>query len=554
MYYDEFKRRPLNALRDVCGIATGGTNRWFASMLDYEKCIALAEEEGVQCPVIGNMEMLPLSMEDNKQLWDYLDHKKFVTRVQSQLRPLRHPSQLRYAHVDLATETMAGVSICHLVGVELVENLIKPGDAIPFSEYRLIVEFDFILTVVAGQVKPISLEKIQNFIIWLSTQCGFNFGLVTFDQWQCLTADTLINTGRGLLPIRDIKPQDVVQGRQCRERVKSVHQYAERPVIRITTNHGETICGTPDHRIEACRDWKPWKKPIYAWTRLDDLKIGTVLHLRQKQIDLDVKNVPLTRPENVEKLQQRIHFKHWQFPSVLTPELAEFIGLYWGDGCTSLQSGIRLTVHPDDLDDALQVYSRLFGFQPKVHKYKDRYALQLSLTCRLFNRWLEANGFFKLTKKGRSHAQLHVPEKVLCSSQGVKSAFLRGLYSADGYVDKNDGTVILCTAYLGFARQIMTMLRTDFGIPTTLVTCHKVGFGKKAITYDIRLRGPRTNFLELIGFCYQRKTRVLAAHRNRKGRQLVERVAKIEHSKAEVYDLEVTGDQSYIANGFVSHN
>ncbi len=187
MYYDEFKRRPLNALRDVCGISTGGVNRWFASMVDFEQCVELAEKEGVVNPVIGGdsgFEMLPLSMEDNKQLWDYLDHKKFLTRVQSQVLPKRHPSQLRYAHIDLATQTMAGIAISHLVGVELIENLVKRGDVVPFNEYRLIVEYDFILTVIAGQVKPISLEKIQNFIIWLSTQCGYNFGLVTFDQWQ----------------------------------------------------------------------------------------------------------------------------------------------------------------------------------------------------------------------------------------------------------------------------------------------------------------------------------------------------------------------------------
>lgn len=182
LYYDEFRRRPMNALRDVCGISTGGVNRWFASMVDFEACVELAQKEGVQNSVIGNTEMLPLSTEDNTQLWSYLDHNKFLTRVQSQYMPLRHPGQLRYAHIDLATQTMAGIAICHLVGRQLVENLVKDG--VPFSEYRLIVEYDFILTVVAGQVKPISLEKIQNFILWLRTKCGFNFGKVTFDQWQ----------------------------------------------------------------------------------------------------------------------------------------------------------------------------------------------------------------------------------------------------------------------------------------------------------------------------------------------------------------------------------
>ena len=145
-------------------------------------CVELAEKDGVLCPVTSGLEMIPISMEDRKNVWDYLDHRTFLTRVQSQILPKRHPYALRYAHIDLATATMAGVAVCHLVGNTLVENLVKDG--VPFSEYRLIVEYDFILTIVAGQVKPISLEKIQNFILWLSTKCGYNFGMVTYDQWN----------------------------------------------------------------------------------------------------------------------------------------------------------------------------------------------------------------------------------------------------------------------------------------------------------------------------------------------------------------------------------
>ena len=145
-------------------------------------CVELAERDGVVCPTTSGLEMLPTSMEDKQNIWDYLDHKTFLTRVQSQITPKRHPYSLRYAHIDLATQNMAGIAICHLVGRALVENLVQSG--VPFSEYRLIVEYDFILTITAGQVKPISLEKIQNFIIWLSTKCGYNFGLVTFDQFQ----------------------------------------------------------------------------------------------------------------------------------------------------------------------------------------------------------------------------------------------------------------------------------------------------------------------------------------------------------------------------------
>ncbi len=182
IYFDEFRRRPRTNLQSVCGISTGGSHRLFSSMIDWERCVENATKDGVTNPVLGNLEYIPMSVEDDKNIWDYLDHKKFLQRISSQIQPFRHPYAQRYAHVDLATATMAGVSICHLVGNQLVEGLVKDGK--PFSEYRLIVEYDFILTIIGGDVKPISLEKIQNFFFWLRDKCGFRFGMVTADQYQ----------------------------------------------------------------------------------------------------------------------------------------------------------------------------------------------------------------------------------------------------------------------------------------------------------------------------------------------------------------------------------
>lgn len=178
-YLPAFKRNCISNLQSICGISTGGSHRLFSSMTDVERCIELSTPD-VQNP--ARMELMPISMEDNKQIWDFLEHPKFLTRRNSLVCPIRHPDAIRYAHVDLATASMAGVAISHLVGQQKVEGIIKNGEV--FSEYRMIVEFDFILTIVAGQTKPISIEKIQNFFFWLRDICNYKFGLVTMDQWQ----------------------------------------------------------------------------------------------------------------------------------------------------------------------------------------------------------------------------------------------------------------------------------------------------------------------------------------------------------------------------------
>jgi hypothetical protein len=182
-YYEAYRRNCRTNLQALSGISVSGAHRLFASMVDVEWCIAQSEAEGVPNSVRPGIERMAISNEDGSNIWDFLIHKNFVQRVASRHIPKRHPDRLRYVHIDLATQNLCGVAICHLVGAQLVEGIVKEGGQ-PFDEYRLIVEYDFILTICAGQNKPISIEKVQNFIFWLRDICGFRFGKVTADMFQ----------------------------------------------------------------------------------------------------------------------------------------------------------------------------------------------------------------------------------------------------------------------------------------------------------------------------------------------------------------------------------
>src|SRR5260370_36455777 len=91
--------------------------------------------------------------ERTDQIWEDWCHRASVGRVsQNTCEPVRHPHRLRYAHLDLAITGRAGVAICHLV---------DPGPAPPETgsssnpTLRLIVEYDFILTLAPGKTRPI---------------------------------------------------------------------------------------------------------------------------------------------------------------------------------------------------------------------------------------------------------------------------------------------------------------------------------------------------------------------------------------------------------------
>ncbi len=181
-YLDSFKRNVKTALQSVCGISTGGSHRLFGSTELIEKAVLVGRQIGLRDPC--KVGVIPLSDDDQKQLWDFLDHPSFLTRRAGKIIPLRDPDARRYVHIDLATTSAAGVSICHAVGNTLVEGVYNPVTGEIFNQYRKVVAYDFVLSITAGQTKPISIKKIQDFLFWLRDFCGFSFAQITADTFQ----------------------------------------------------------------------------------------------------------------------------------------------------------------------------------------------------------------------------------------------------------------------------------------------------------------------------------------------------------------------------------
>jgi hypothetical protein len=192
-YREDFRRNVKNALQNVSGISTGGSFRFISNQVDLERAIEAGAAVGIQAP--HTVLSLPISEEDNQNIWDFLNPKIFLTKQMSRFQPKRDPFAARYVHIDLATRTQAGVSICHIAGRQLVQGLVKDGGEV-FDEYRVVVEYDFILSIVAGKSKPISIMKVINFMFWLRDVCGYRFALITADQFQsALPLQMLENKG-----------------------------------------------------------------------------------------------------------------------------------------------------------------------------------------------------------------------------------------------------------------------------------------------------------------------------------------------------------------------
>jgi len=252
MYREGFDRDVKNSLQSICGVSVGGSDRWFASTTDVEHCYALAEAEGVVNP--SRLDALPISEEDDREIWDYLDHRLFLVRSGGTVVPKRHPEALRYAHLDLATQSMAGIGVCHSVGSTKVDGLVKDG--VVFSEYRVVVEYDFILTITAGKNKPISLEKIQKLFFWLKLQCGYRFGKITADQFNSAMPLQMLDA-RGFKTSQlsvDRKKDQYLAWRNAFEehRLRPYRQYWLDREIKTLVDTGSKVDHTPDSSKDTC--------------------------------------------------------------------------------------------------------------------------------------------------------------------------------------------------------------------------------------------------------------------------------------------------------------
>jgi ribonucleoside-diphosphate reductase alpha chain len=430
----------------------------------------------------------------------------------------------------------------------------------------------------------------------------------------CLTADTVVTTDRGLVRLGEIgdvygdRWQDLdltVSTDQGPRRATKFFVNGEEPTRRIRTEGGYKVQGTLAHRVKIVNA----STGAWEWKRLADIAPGDVLPMQMRTLVGEPRHVPLPVLDQAYYAGDR----HVRVPDMVTPELAELVGYFMGDGSLHAK-GIRLCVADTDLDVAghLSVVAKeLFGLEPVITPQEGYQELTLS-SVRLA-RWWQAAGFAKSLPDSEHSGKgwiPRVPSAILeANDPVVYSAFLRGLFEADGTV--LEGVPSLSTAHESFAAEVRTMLLTHGLATTTRETVS--GWGGPIFQVRLRNVDHALNFRELIGFIGQRKDCLVAelepgqsakkdyvflpsdtwtelvpaGHRLRNAMMLslrkyggvprmlasrvfeetlddrlgkalgylFERVAANEDGGVQpTYDLSVPENVTYVANGMVSHN
>jgi ribonucleoside-diphosphate reductase alpha chain len=208
-----------------------------------------------------------------------------------------------------------------------------------------------------------------------------NHNTTTIAPTGCVDEDSLVSTDEGLRPIRDLdntgaefeqwgEIETGVTTDGGTKTATAVYDNGFADVRRIETEGGFTVASTPNHRFRTIDE-----NGDYAWKEADDFEPGDNIVLQRNtfdggsQLDLDTSERQNYYQNTDEDLE---------LPEEITPELAEFLGYFMGDGYVHEGVGVKLVVESDaeELDAYLRTLGEsLFGVTPTVEDRDTRHIL-----------------------------------------------------------------------------------------------------------------------------------------------------------------------------------
>ncbi|GIW67325.1 MAG: hypothetical protein KatS3mg096_193 [Candidatus Parcubacteria bacterium] len=424
-------------------------------------------------------------------------HRKALLKLIQNFTELKQNSQKKHRTDGTNTELTENIAAEH---TELIQNLQKNSASSASYSVSSVTE------EILEKAKEVWDEVIEN-----GKKYGFrNAQATVIAPTGCLVGNSLISTEYGLVPLETLgnplgyKWQDLNIEVMTDEGPQLATKFYVNGLVetrKIVTKNGYEIVGTPEHRIKVFDK----ESGELKWKYFADIKEGDIVALEMNTIFGSPK--PIELPPLPEL--------HWnqdfdaKVPRHMNEELAEIVGYFMGDG--SLHSkGLRFCVTQEDKD----VIERL------RYLIKSQFNLDIFLTQRLgyievsvnsvpLVLWWEACGFKKKQKKVGKGWEPHIPLTILYSNdRKIYTAFLRGLFEADGTVWKDSKTPALSTHSKEFHDQIKYLLLA-LGIPTK----SKIGISgwdkKNLYVLYVKNREYAKKFGEEIGFIGERKNKLL---------------------------------------------
>jgi intein/homing endonuclease/superfamily II DNA or RNA helicase len=279
---------------------------------------------------------------------------------------------------------------------------------------------------------------------------------------KCVSEDTYIQTGRGLIKIGSLLPRDnyeedtfydlpdtkvlSVEGEQF---AGALYYSGRKTGIRITTRKGFELLGLGHH---------PILSPVgngLEYKRLDAMVVGDYVCINRKGLfptEYQLLNTPKTSPIA----------KKYRIPQLLKEDLAELLGYYVSEGHSSCSRSFIITqVEPEIHNQIRFLLKNIFGYEQN-DTGRAEYAEVVVVHSIQVRDLFEEIG---VAVDERSGGQI-IPELILRSPKTVIQSFLRAYFEGDGGVENGTHGVSCCSKSKELIIQIQILL-LGFGIVST---------------------------------------------------------------------------------------
>jgi ribonucleotide reductase alpha subunit len=400
----------------------------------------------------------------------------------------------------------------------------------------------------------------------------------------CFPADQRVVTDKGLIRIGDlvrraaneeefaVYTNDVTAetGPQDRVTATAPTRYmvtGRNEILELRFSDGSRLRCTPRHRV-----WTANR----GWVHADELTsedkvVRSFQHAPRPMAD------PRLPAYALLQVQYEKTRKPLQIPGKWDEELAHYLGWLTGDGCIDSRDATAVTVYGSAEDQAYALprhralLTRITGFESEPSAQPNG-TLQLRVTREAFSQFLYQLG----VAEGRAPDKV-VPSAVFEAPEEAMTAFLRGLFDADGCVvnQVSNGTryvglgsrseelligVQELLASLGIASRIyMTSANKKDSFHDTRKDGSETSYGSGGPSYDLRITAAAIrDFHRLIGFSLPGKQAKLAEIVGHSGCYKVNRTVRLVSRKSKgfetTYNLTEPRNHSYIVSGIVVAN